>query len=114
MIPNHEMPSDSILALQHSQKPHISPEMKRIQQRIDGFDWERSPAWLYLCWRFGPRLSQEELISIGTLVAATLQIKLDRDARRRKVVMVKWFEEHWAEIQPLLCLIVLDKSENKV
>jgi hypothetical protein len=50
----------------------------------------------------------EELISIGHLVAARVGIRPDRDARRRKSVMLKWFEENWTVIEPLLGSIVLE------
>jgi hypothetical protein len=93
----------------HSPKSAISSEIERIQRRVDGFAWKESVIWTYLCWRFGPKLNQDELVSIGKLVAGTLGIELDRDARRRKCVMMKWFEEHWIEIEPLLWNITLEQ-----
>jgi hypothetical protein len=57
---------------------------------------------------YGSRLVHEELVSIAVLVADRLNITVDIDARRRKVVMFKWFEENWASIEPLLHDIVLD------
>jgi hypothetical protein len=77
---------------------------------MDGFHWKQSLVWAHLNYLYGPKLSQDELISIGELVAQMLQIKLDRDARRRKPVMIKWFEENWCKIQPLLFYVVLDKN----
>jgi hypothetical protein len=88
--------------------PGSSYEIQRIQHRIDGFNWKNSHAWLCLCSQFGPRLNQEELVSIAELTASRLGIRLDRDARRRKVVMIKWFQEHWAALQPLLRLVILE------
>jgi hypothetical protein len=87
--------------------PSPSGELDRIQRRLDGFDWQKSRAWLHLCCQFGPRLNQEELVSIAELVGNHLGIRPDRDARRRKIVMIKWFEEHWTAIQPVLRLVVL-------
>jgi hypothetical protein len=87
--------------------PPPSGELDRIHRRLEGFNWQKSCAWMHLCCQFGPRLNQEELVSIAELVGNYLGIRLDRDARRRKVVMIKWFEEHWTTIQPLLRLIVL-------
>jgi hypothetical protein len=55
-------------------------------------------------------LKQEELVSIAELVAQRLRIKLDRDARRRKTVMIKWFDENWLFILPVLRFVVLDKE----
>jgi hypothetical protein len=45
---------------------------------------------------------------IAGLVAKKLDIRLDRDARRRKIVMIKWFEENWSAVEPLLSNIVLE------
>jgi hypothetical protein len=55
-------------------------------------------------------LKQEELVSIAELVAQRLRIKLDRDARRRKTVMIKWFDENWQFILPILRFVVLDED----
>jgi hypothetical protein len=86
----------------------ISEERERVQRRVEGFNWRKSRAWTQLTCLYGPKLNQEELVSIADLVAGRLQIKLDRDARRRKTVIIKWFEENWNLIQPLLSTIVLD------
>jgi hypothetical protein len=60
---------------------------------------------------YGPCLLQEELVSIAELVSQHLEIPLDRDARRRKAVMVKWFQENWEVIEPLLRLVMLDREQ---
>jgi hypothetical protein len=49
-------------------------------------------------------------VSIADLVAKKLDIRLDRDARRRKAVMIKWFNENWEVIEPLLRHIVLEDA----
>jgi hypothetical protein len=86
----------------------ISEERERVQKRVDGFNWKRSTAWKRLTSSYGPNLKHEELLSIGDLVAKKLDIRLDRDARRRKIVMIKWFEENWAAVEPLLSKIILE------
>jgi hypothetical protein len=57
---------------------------------------------------YGPKVSQNELLSIADLIAEAIQIKPDRDARRRKIVMIKWFDDNWALIQPMLGSVVLE------
>jgi hypothetical protein len=89
----------------------VSEECERVRRRTEGFNWKHSRAWGQLTSIYGMKLSQHELVSIGDLVAEKLEIKLDRDARRRKTVMIKWFEENWGLIQPLLHLVVLDRTE---
>jgi hypothetical protein len=93
-----------------SQDISVSEECERVQRRVCGFDWRASPAWGQLNCLFGPRLSQSELVSIAELVSEPLKLKLDRDARRRKAVMIKWFEENWSYIVPLLHFVVLDEN----
>jgi hypothetical protein len=85
-----------------------SEERERVQRRIEGFNWQKSFAWFHLCCMYGPKLKQDELLSIADILAKKLEIKLDRDARRRKAVMIKWFEENWIRIRHLLPFIVLD------
>jgi hypothetical protein len=85
-----------------------SDEMQRIQRRLDGFNWKKSRAWRHLCMQFGPKLNQDELVSIAELIGAHAGIRPDRDAQRRKVVMLKWFEEHWGLILPLIGFVVLE------
>jgi hypothetical protein len=88
----------------------VSEERERIQRRVAGFHWKKSCAWHHLSTAYGPELSQQELVSIADLICPRLNIKLDRDARRRKIVMLKWFEENWSTIQPILPLIVLESE----
>jgi hypothetical protein len=85
-----------------------SEERERVQRRVEGFDWQKSPTWLHLSCLYGPKLKQDELVSIAEICAQKLEIRLDRDARRRKVVMIKWFEENWFRIRHVLPFIVLD------
>jgi hypothetical protein len=59
--------------------PIYAEERARVQRRVSGFDWRMSYAWGYLRHVFGPKLSQEELVSIAQFVATTLQIRLDRE-----------------------------------
>ena len=79
-----------------------------MRRRVKGFDWQSSFAWNYLVRAYGPKLKQEELVSIADLISRRADIKVDRDARRRKVVMIKWFDDNWHLIHPLLRLVVLD------
>jgi hypothetical protein len=89
----------------------IANEHLRVQSRVEGFDWRLSHAWRYLAFVYGEKVTQGELVSIADLLARSIGIRLDRDARRRKVVMIKWFEEHWAIILPFLRVVALVKSD---
>ena len=95
------------------------------KQRMAGFVEKSSHAYLDLCRRYGPKPSQQELLSLAQAISETLQILLDREAFRRKKVLIKWFDENYAVIEPFLDRNVLildgagkpigdDPRENKV
>ena len=87
-----------------------SSERSRIARRLQGFDQRDNVAWLELSRRFGSNLKQGELQSIAQALAEGAGIKLDRDAKRRKIVLLKWFEENWLTIKPFLEFVVLEDS----
>jgi hypothetical protein len=99
---------DSLDSAERTSAAISSEEIRRIQRRLHGFNWKKSQAWQHLCAQFGPKLNQEELVSIADLIGSPAGIRPDRDARRRKVVMLKWFEEHWRLVVPLLRFVVLE------
>jgi hypothetical protein len=111
-----DMLADSMPDVPRSQtktrRPYTSEEHARIQRRVSGFNWQRSYAWAHLSHTFGPRLNQDELVSIAELTSGIVRIRLDRDARRRKPVMIKWFDENWGYIQPVLRHIVLSATSE--
>lgn len=72
------------------------------RQRMAGFDEKTSRAYTFLCKRFGPKMSQQELLSLAQVVTDTLDIPLDREASRRKKVLIKWFDENFASIEHFL------------
>ena len=87
---------------------YVEKERERVKKRVDGFEWRDSEVWITLTAKFGPRLNHEELTSIAELIAGHADLKIDRDAKRRKVVLLKWFEEHWSIVRSLLPVIVLE------
>ena len=96
------------------QKNNIYDERERIAMRMEGFNQKDNCAWLELTKRFGQNIKRSELMNIAQVLADAANIKLDRDAKRRKSVLLKWFDEHWTRIRPLLDYIVLegDGEEN--
>lgn len=85
-----------------------SMERQRIDARLNGFDPKNNPAWYSITQKFGANIKQSELLSIATVLANSANIKLDRDAKRRKTVLIKWFEENWNSISHLLNYVVLE------
>jgi hypothetical protein len=100
---------------ERGQRPSVelSEECRRIRRRTNDFNWKNSNVWGFLRWFYGSKLRQAQLVAIAEIVSARTHIRLDRDARRRKIVLIKWFEENWWLIYPWLHLIQLrDASVN--
>ena len=79
-----------------------TPEKIRISKRVENWDPENSEAWRQLQSIYGDRIQLRFLREIAEQLSDQLKIYLDRDAKRRKIVLIKWFEEHWEELNPLL------------
>lgn len=94
------------------QKNVIYDEKQRIAMRMEGFNQKDNSAWFELTKRFGQNIKRNELMNIAQVLANAADIKLDRDAKRRKSVLLKWFDEHWARIRPLLDYVVIEGNEN--
>jgi hypothetical protein len=73
---------------------HIVQSRIRIRRRVGNFNYKSSQAWTQL--------------SIADLIADAIQIRPDRDGRRRKIAMIKWLDDNWALIHPLLCSVVFE------
>ena len=90
--------------LTHS-KPASSwttPEKVRISKRVENWTPENSEAWRQLQNIYGDRVQLRLLLDIAEKLSEQCNIPLDRDAKRRKIILIKWFEEHWAELSPLV------------
>lgn len=87
-------------------------EKERIAERLAGFNPKDNSVWHEITQRFGASIKQPELLSIANVLAQNANIKLDRDAKRRKSVLIKWFEENWSSIRPFLDYVVLEDSHQ--
>lgn len=87
-------------------------EIARVQQRVSGFNPQCSDAWAGLCQHFGSKITQDELVSIAEAIKLYAQVKLDRDARRRKSVILKWYQDNWAQISKYIKYVVLEDDSS--
>lgn len=90
---------------------HVTKEKERIAERLGTFNPKDNAVWHEITQRFGANIKQPELLSIANVLAQSANIKLDRDAKRRKSVLIKWFEENWHAIQPYLAYVVLEDTK---
>ena len=90
-----------------------SREKDRISERMAGFNPKDNDVWRRITAKFGPNIKQPELLSIANVLAQNCNVKLDRDAKRRKSVLIKWFEENWVTISPYLDYVVLEDGSHQ-
>lgn len=94
-----------LLSMCHEQPYSViatTNERQKIDERIRNFDYEKSNAWMELARRGWDQLSQAELLSIAQIFGKKFTIPIDREAKRRKSVLVKWFEENLNALRPHL------------
>lgn len=112
--------SNLLDTLNNDEKSSLTKELeiqindkKKVESRLDGFNPNESLAWIEICKKYGSSLSHNELISIAQVFASNFGIKVDRDAKRRKEVLIKWFDENSKLLIPFLNYIRIEKAENE-
>ena len=76
----------------------MSLEKERVRLRLVGFEPNSSKAWKYISSHFGHEIKQHCLCEMAKYLSAKRNIPLDRDSKRRKSVLIKWFHENWEKI----------------
>jgi hypothetical protein len=69
--------------------------------RLKSFSQEHCAAKRLLTELYGP-INGHDLLSLAKVCSHYLSIYLDREASRRKVVLMKWFDENLMDIKPFL------------
>jgi hypothetical protein len=87
-------------------------DLKEAEVRLEGFDVGSSAIWTAIVKQYGSRVSHNELVAIAQMVASYAGLTLDRGARRRKTVLLKWFDENAAAIMPVLPRVVLEPTHG--
>lgn len=84
-------------------------EKRWLQEEMNGFFVFDSEAWELLTRLYGPKISKDEIISLGQVTAMELNLDFVREYKRRKETMVKWFQNHFVVVRPFLqeCVKVL-------
>ena len=90
-------------------------ERRRVDKRLQGFVVKESRAWKAICSHYGSSLNQVELLSLAEVLGHILSIKVDREAKRRKEVLIKWFDENIDKIEPMLDRVIPeDQNGNEI
>jgi hypothetical protein len=74
----------------------------RADDSFKEFSYRTCAAWRDICSRFGPGLTHSELLCVAEVVAYNLNLTVDREAKRRKSCLVRWFDANLAQINPFL------------
>lgn len=77
-------------------------ESEFVREKLSGFEPKNSKAWINLTKRFGTKISQNQLLSIAEVVSTQLNIGLYREYKRRKEMLIKWFDENYESIWPFI------------
>lgn len=87
-----------------------------VRSKLAGFEPKNSLAWSKLTSRFGPKLNQNKLLSLAEVVSNHLNIELYREYKRRKEMLIKWFDENLDIVWPFIesHVTILDVNNNKI
>lgn len=76
-------------------------EKERVNKRLSTFSPNCSIAYYWIIKQFGESIKHEQLRYVAQDIAERKRLTLDRDAKRRKTVLLKWFDENWEHIFPV-------------
>ena len=78
-------------------------EKKEVQQYLAGWTKERSPTYVFFTKKFGKCPNKPELFSLALCMSHMTQIPVVyRTTQRYKNVCLKWFDEHFSILRPIL------------
>ncbi|OHT15332.1 hypothetical protein TRFO_42593 [Tritrichomonas foetus] len=94
---------------QHESKSEVQNEdRKKADIRLQGFNPLESQVWREICQKYGSSLSQNELLSLAEVIASHIGTRVDREAKRRKEVLIKWFDENSEKILAFLPYVIIE------
>jgi hypothetical protein len=94
----------------------LGKEKSHISEILRTFDFESCEAWQAITHRFSTGIRHRELCSIALVIVRYFGVtKISRDARRSFPVLIKWFQDNWSEINPLIATMnLLDENEEVI
>jgi hypothetical protein len=89
-------------------------EARRARIGLGEFDAEASQTWQLLRAHFSSGITLNELRSVAIVVEYITALVVPRAAKRTFPVLVKWFSDNWAFIEPILLIIHLIDDGGQV
>jgi hypothetical protein len=86
---------------------------QKTAEILAGFDFEGCDAWKALKSTFRASLRHRELQSLGEVLVREFALPpLNRDTQRSMAVMIKWFQDNWSAIEPILPAVQMLDEES--
>ena len=79
-----------------------SDDKEKVKAILGDFDPNKSEAWLTLEECFGVNVKQPPLLEIAKIIGQHVHINVNRNARRRKSVLIKWYHDNWNALKPYI------------
>lgn len=76
-------------------------EQKLVQDELKDFEPASCRAWTKLTSRYG-QISKSELLCLAEVLSHHLDIKLYREYKRRKKMLIKWFDDNLDQVWPYI------------
>lgn len=92
---------NSLYCVQENQHPG-EKERSEVDERLRGFDMEHCQAYRELEKRNLARRTHAALLSIAQVIAKCLNLNIDRESRRRKKLLIKWYDDNLDVVLPAL------------
>jgi hypothetical protein len=73
----------------------VEQERRRLTDRLSRPCPHDQDVTMLISQKWGSNTTHQELLNIAKILEVQTHIHLDRDARRRKSVLKKWFAENW-------------------
>ncbi|OHS94985.1 hypothetical protein TRFO_38795 [Tritrichomonas foetus] len=86
-------------------------ERERIKMIIRDFNYKQSKAWHSFEQIKWDKMNHKELVCIAQVLEKELNVVLDRESKRRKEVLVNWFDRNWEVLQPYINCISFEYEE---
>ena len=82
--------------------PKISDNSLDKSWLISQNNLKNSPSYQYLLEKFGPEIHLTFLLKMAEDISFKLKIPLNREIKRKKTLLIKWFEDYWSIIFPII------------
>ena len=91
-------------------------ESNFVKQILKDFDAKESEAWRKLTSRFGEKLNQNKILSLAEVCSNKLGLNLFREYKRRKEMLIKWFDMNLDQVWPFIehHIHVVDVNGNEL